>query len=316
MQIRVLLFIIIWIFSPPIVVKSQSEIKAGDSTKVCIPNRSALHDTSIVDRRFQYENMEVGNPFAIVPRHPIYLMPVFYTNSPNNYEVGQTKFANSLNKVEVKFQISFKILVWKNILGDNLNFYLSYTQQSWWQAYNKRISSPFRETNYEPEAFFMLHTQQKIGHATLRLINVGMSHQSNGRDGIASRSWNRLFLQFVVDIHNRLVLEIHPWWRIPEGKKQAPEDPSGDDNPDIYAYLGYGHIKGTWMLRNNHTLTFLVRDNFRKNQRGALQVEWSFPLVRKIRGYFQFFTGYGESLIDYNYHSTRLGFGIELTNYL
>ncbi len=290
--------------------------ESHDSTKVQSEQTKAPQDTSIVDRRFQYENKDVGNPFAILPHRPIYLMPVYYSNSPNNKEARQIGFDHPLNAVEVKFQISFKLLVWKSVFGKNINFYIAYTQQNWWQVYNNIISSPFRETNYEPEAFFMIHTHKKFLGAKIRLINFGIDHQSNGRNVPASRSWNRLFSQIVVDIHNCLILEIRPWWRIPQKAKKYPEDPTGDDNPDIYDYLGYGHIRGIWMLKKNNTITFLLRDNFQRNQRGAVQLDWSFPLVRKIRGYVQFFTGYGESLIDYNHYSTRFGAGIELTNWL
>ena len=275
----------------------------------------APEDSSKIDQRFKYEGRDIGNPFAITPHRPMYFIPGLYNSSPNNREVGLIGFDHTLNAVEAKFQISFKLLVWKGVFRDNVNFYVAYTQQNWWQAYNGALSSPFRETNYEPEAFLMIHTEKKMLGAKIKLINIGIDHQSNGRDAPASRSWNRLFAQIVFDVHNRLFIELRPWWRLPEKDKPTPSSPTGDDNPDITDFLGYGHIRGVLPL-GKHTVTFLFRDNLKSKQRAALQLDWSFPLLRKIRGYVQFFTGFGESLIDYNDNSTRIGAGVELTNWL
>ena len=55
----------------------------------------------------------------------------------------------------------------------------------------------------------------------------------------------------------------------------------------------------------------LVRDNLRKDNRGALQLNWTFPIweTTDVRGYVQYFTGYGESMIDYNASTNRFSIG-------
>ena len=54
------------------------------------------------------------------------------------------------------------------------------------------------------------------------------------------------------------------------------------------------------------------------NKRGAVQLDWSFPLpgTDRIKGYIQYFNGYGECLLDYNASTSRLGAGFLLTDFL
>ena len=62
------------------------------------------------------------------------------------------------------------------------------------------------------------------------------------------------------------------------------------------------------------TYSLLVRNNLRReNNRGAFELSWHFPLHGRLNGYVQFFSGYGESLIDYDHIQQTLGFGISLT---
>jgi phospholipase A1 len=63
------------------------------------------------------------------------------------------------------------------------------------------------------------------------------------------------------------------------------------------------------MLRNH------LESGFKK---GAAELSWSFALwkYRFLKGYVQYFNGYGESLIDYNQHSNSLGIGLLVTDWL
>jgi len=185
-----------------------------------------------------------------------------------------------------------------------VDLWFGYTQQSFWQLYNFEDSSPFRETNYEPELLLNVRTRFDILGLTGRFINVGINHQSNGQSDPLSRSWNRIVGSVGLE-RKRFSLLVKGWYRIPESSKD-------DDNPDIEKYLGYGEIWGYYFLKE-HRFGAMLRNNFSvHHNRGALQVEWSFPLLEWVSGYVQYFLGYGESLLDYDHRVNRIGIGLIL----
>jgi len=55
----------------------------------------------------------------------------------------------------------------------------------------------------------------------------------------------------------------------------------------------------------------LIRENFAKHK-GSLELGFVFPIWGRFNAYVQYFTGYGESLIDYNHNQQKLGLDIAL----
>lgn len=192
--------------------------------------------------------------------------------------------------------------------GGKADIYAAYTQLALWQAYNARISAAFREINYEPEAFLSYNTDTDLLGARLNFVMIGFNHQSNGQIEPLSRSWNRVVAGALIQKGKNHFLIRH-WTRMPERAKD-------DDNPGMGRYLGYGDLL---FMRNgkNNSISVLLRNNLRTgDNKGALQVDWSFPLHKNLKGYLQYFTGYGETLIDYNRPSTRIGLGVALTDWI
>lgn len=249
-------------------------------------------------------------PFSLTSHRRNYLLPFTYRSTTNGapFEVDN----EDVDPVEVKFQFSFKFPVWNDIFGA-ADLWGAYTNISFWQAYNAKHSSPFRETNHEPELFLEFSGSRDFFGFSNTSNLVGIVHQSNGQHGLRSRSWNRVYLDMALEWEN-LVLNIKPWWRIPENTKTAPDDPSGDDNPNIEKYFGYGEITAGYKW-DQQLFSVMLRNNLRANSnKGAVQLDWTFPLTRRLKGYIQYFNGYGESLIDYNCSVNRFGLGIVLTD--
>ena len=210
-----------------------------------------------------------------------------------------------LDQTEAKFQLSFKGRVWTTD-DRRWGVWLAYTQQNQWQVYNDNISRPFRETNYMPEAIVSYRPGVDLGGGfKWNLLNASFNHQSNGRTDALSRSWNRLIAEAGVEREN-LALYGRLWYRIPENDKD-------DDNPDITDYMGHGEISAIYRWRG-HSFQAMARGNVNTGK-GAFQAGWmSPPLLGSFRGYVQVFTGYGESMIDYNWRQTTIGAGIALND--
>jgi phospholipase A1 len=258
------------------------------------------------------EAAAADNPFLLLPHRPNYILPFSYSLEPNTEAQGLSE--GDLDRLEIIFQVSLKLMIDEDFLGTKGDLYAAYTNRSWWQAYNGERSSPFRETNHEPELFWLFDTDWTIPGFKSSTTVLGISHQSNGQSGSLSRSWNRIYLNLFME-RNNTVVSFKPWYRIPEKEKESPEDPSGDDNPDIDRYMGFWEL-GLLAKRGRSTFTMLVRNNLREDNKGAVQFGWSYPLSGKIKGYMQLFDGYGDSLIDYDHRTTRIGVGFLLADWL
>lgn len=243
---------------------------------------------------------------------PNYFLPVSYNGDPNEtpYSPGLGPSpASDLRDIEAKFQLSFKTKIIEGALRDRIDVWAAYTQQSNWQLYSP--SAPFRGTNYEPEVMALLHTDWNLLGLRLRFINFGFVHQSNGRGGAQSRSWNRLYAQFGLE-RGGFALLVRPWFRLSENIARGVPD----NNHDILHYYGHGDL--TLFYRpegSGHSYAAVVRQNFRSGK-GSVQIDWRFPLYRNLKGYLQLFNGYGESLIDYNYRESVFGLGISLSDWM
>ena len=249
---------------------------------------------SAIDRRLALEGATGVVPFVVTPHKPNYII---YSYNFDNYD--EALFEQQFNEnvsfkhSEIDFQISFKFPVWRTIFNSNTHMFVGYTNRSFWQVFAEKDSSPFRETNHEPEAWLSYRTNWNFLGLTSRIFQLGVSHQSNGRGGVLSRSWNRVYASAIFERDN-FYFGLKPWYRI-------PEDDDDDDNPDITDYLGHYELRAAYKWGEN-VFSAMSRNNLESGfSRGAVELTWSFPLgdYPFLKGYIQYFNGYGESLIDY-----------------
>jgi phospholipase A1 len=283
-----------------------------DRAKLARDERRALGST--LGERWELDPGNKQGRFLLRPYKPMYVLPIRWTDSPNQTPTSPSEGRSvaegqGLQDIEAVFQISLKSKVWETIGGSNVDLWVAYTQQSFWQVYNASLSRPFRETNYEPEVFAIWGFDQPLFLGwRARFMGLGINHQSNGRAEPLSRSWNRVIAQFGFE-NGDWSLQARPWWRIKEQ--------NDDDNPFIERYVGQGELILTRKV-GAHIASLQVRHSLRggDESRGSAQLGWSFPVSSFLKGYLKVFSGYGESLIDYNHRQTTIGFGVSLADWL
>ncbi len=231
----------------------------------------------------------ISSDFNIYPYKKNYLLPVTY----------DFKEHDNRKQFETAFQLSAEKPIAYNFFGFNESISAAYTQKSFWQT--SKNSSPFRETNYEPEIFIQFPYKNDM---YLKGYKIALNHQSNGRDNELSRSWNRVYLEGYFQALNLFVIP-RVWYRIPDAQ---------DDNPDIEDFYGHGELSFMYVYKK-HIFETMLRNNLEFNNKGAAELNWTFPLPKifdstNSYGLIQIFSGYGNSLIDYDREIHKIGFGI------
>ena len=260
----------------------------------------------VLSQRSVNEALTEKNPFVLTPHRLNYVIFGHYMPSVNQqpFEAQNPDKTYSFQDTELQFQFSFKVPVAKKVLG-MADIYAAYTNRSFWQFFDDKDSIPFRETNHEPELWAELETDIDVFDFNLHKVLMGINHQSNGQSGLLSRGWNRLFVQGLLQNENGFI-GFKTW-------QQFDENDEFDNSFDYTKYLGDYELELGYRS-NKHTYGITVRNGYKINQFGSYKLDYTYPLTKKIKGYVQFHRGYGDSLIDLDYFSNKIGIGIVLAD--
>ncbi len=297
--------------APSAVLTASSATPSGNGLTPPAPAESSASDRRSLSARWELDAADKRGPFNLRPYKLNYLLPARWSSSPNTLPVSpnpdnRVSQPLDLRNIEAKFQISFKTKLTEGLFGKYGDLWAGYTQQSNWQLYSN--SAPFRDTIYEPEILSVFRSNLHLGGGLrLRLLSLGLNHQSNGRGLPQSRSWNRLIGTAGFEYGNFQLIG-RAWQILGRGSLL-------NDNPDIAHYLGRGDLQARWYA-GEHALSITARGPLlHKHSRGALLAEWNFPIHRNFKGYLQAFSGYGETLLDYNHRQTTFGLGISIVDW-
>lgn len=269
----------------------------------------------LLSRFWELERDHKRGLYQMRTYHANYLLPYHYSSNVNQQPTSPTRGASERNDTyrnyEVKIQLSLRTKILEDFLLPNADVWVAYTQTSLWQAWNHQDSAPFRSTDHNPEIFYIVPLAERFdpipGGLRLQMLRFGLAHESNGQREPESRSWNYWNIGGALEVQG-LIVESTYKLRIGE---------SDDDNPDLTHFRGNleTRIGGLWDM-TSLTLT-RVSPNVSIN-RGSWQVDVTHPVRRSVpdglRFHLQIFSGYGETMIDYNHRQNRIGIGFVLLN--
>jgi len=246
-----------------------------------------------------------------------YVLPYYYSSNinkqPSTPTRGPVEEESDYQSQEVKLQFSFRTKVLEDFLLPNADLWLAYTQTSLWQAWNKDISRPFRSTDHNPDIFYVIPVSQKFdlipGNLGLEMVRVGLAHHSNGQSKPESRSWNYWHVSAAMGLGPVLLESTY--------KNRVNESREKDDNPDLIYFKGNLETRLTSMVGRS-TVSLERSSQYFSMQRGSWEFNVTYPLTRNqpegVRIQLQIFSGYGETLLDYNHRQNRIGIGFLLLN--
>jgi phospholipase A1 len=240
----------------------------------------------------RFDTDSIRRDFKDQPYFGLYKDNYFIGGPP----IGHTPTRSNTN---VKFQISIAQRLTRATLFGGSYLYLFYSQKCFWNVLEESL--PMTDLNFNPGIGLTrpLFVKNKfIGKLTFLL-----EHESNGRDGDESRSWNKISVAANVIVDRSLMIHGKAWIPIIDGM----------NNKDILDYSGIYQV-GMQMLSINNRfcggVTLVKRRGWNLNYNTI--VDLAYRISRKDNQFLflQYYNGYGEGLLEYNKFHSQLRVGI------
>ena len=226
--------------------------------------------------------------------------PYFSLYKDNYFTMGTTVNQKpSRTNSDVKFQVSIAQRLTKSTLPFNTYLFLFYTQKCMWNVFEE--SMPMRDLNFNPGIGLAKHLFVKDRY--IGKVSLIVEHESNGRDGAESRSWNKISLAANILIDPNFMVHGKAWIPIVDGQ----------NNKDILDYSGIYQMGMTLTSPNKRfgfALTLIKRRGWNLNYNSIWEVNYRLFKGENQYLFLQYYNGYGENLLDYNKFHSRLRLGI------
>lgn len=226
--------------------------------------------------------------------------PFFGLYKDNYFALGTDPFQRpDAYNSGIKFQLSISQRLTNATLPWGTYLYLFFTEKVFWEVFQN--SMPMSDLNFNPgigwsKPFFI--KDRYCGKMTLIL-----EHESNGKDGEASRSWNKVSLAGSAYVTEWLSVHAKYWYPIVDGM----------NNKDILKYSGIFQMGFQLNSKGNRftfASTFVKRQGWNMNWNTNIQFGWRIHRDSNQYLFIDFYNGYGEGLLAYNQFHNRLRFGI------
>ncbi|MDH6342454.1 phospholipase A1 [Parabacteroides sp. PFB2-12] len=227
----------------------------------------------------------------------------YFTLFRDNYFIGgiPTNTKPTSSNSDVRFQLSIQQKLTKSNLPFDTYLFIQYTQKAFWNVIQE--SMPMREMNFNPGiglGHLIIYKDNYIGKGYLML-----EHESNGKDSLDSRSWNKVTLCASIMVNNNWEAQFRIW---------APIIDSGN-NRDILRYNGLFQVGATYRSNNKRLAASALFTKRSSKMSFNTQLELSYKFNPSENQYFflQYYNGYGENLLEYNQFKSmlRIGFVIK-----
>lgn len=249
-----------------------------------------------------YTKQQLKDSLAHQPYFSIHKDNYFITGVPTNTTINR-------NTANAKYQISFKQILTRSKLPWDTYLFLTYTQKSFWNIYKE--SFPFSDINFNPS----IAVGKAIYDKDKRLkgiVNFSFEHESNGRDSIFSRTWNRLSLEYTTNVSKNTIGRFKVW--LPFSYKEG--------NPDLLEYTGLGQINLSHIVKHDKLFFDLrIRKGLNLDFKGSLRTRVYFnPFDNNISNQYlmlEWFVGQGEGLLNYaqSQSMVRIGYVIRTNEF-